>query len=165
MWRGRSPLMLAVMMTGCVSVAAFARVVVLNPAKSKQPHASLAIRGSATQLLFPGSSQTLDLRLRNRRSIPLLVTGLRVRVRVDRAHRRAGCTRRDYRVRQMNPLAFPIELAPHTVTTLSRLQAVEYPRLEIYPRLEMVYSASRNQDACKGAKLKLRYRAQVTRAR
>jgi hypothetical protein len=83
------------------------------------------------------------------------VTRLRVGVRVDRAHRLAGCTRGDYVVGQMPRQAFPIRLRAHGVRRLSRL------RVRAYPQLGMRNSLTRNQDACKGARLRLRYRSQV----
>ena len=91
-WRGRGPLMIAAF-AACVSVATAARLVVFQSAASDRARRALGIRGDATAPLYPGASQRLGLRLRNRRSVPLLITRIRVRVRVDRAHRRAGLPR------------------------------------------------------------------------
>jgi hypothetical protein len=156
--RGRGPLLCAAF-AACVSVAALAQAFVVHHGRTGSEHRSIAIRGSAHRLVYPGSSQRLNLRLRNRLEVPVLVTRIRVRVRVDRPHRRAGCNARDYRVRQLRRSAYPILLAPHGVRRLGRIR----PRS--FPRLRMVHAPTRNQDACKGAKLRLRYRARVVEAR
>jgi hypothetical protein len=147
--------LLAVAALACALVV---REVVGAPASGRPAHRSLDIRGNASEPLRPGLSQPLRLRLRNRRGVPLLVVGLHVRARVDRRHRQAGCTRRDFAVRQLPAAAFPFRLAPRVARPLERMAH----RL---PRLRMKNLPTRNQDACKGARLHLRYRARTVPAR
>lgn len=118
------------------------------------------ISGRPTRVLRPGVSAPIDLRLRNRRRHPRLVTRLHVAVRVDAAHRRAGCSRRrDFRVRQLPRSAYPLRLGPRRSLRLSRLG------VRRVPRVRMVDLARVDQDACKGARLTFRYTGRSTRLR
>jgi hypothetical protein len=104
----------------------------------------LKIRGGLPQPLFPGASQQLDLALTNRGGAPLIVRRLRIRVRLDRAHRRAGCSvKRDRR--SGRPRGRTRTLTALGVRTLPQVGMRDLP-----------YT---NQDACKGARLRFRYKA------
>jgi hypothetical protein len=133
--------------------AAFAlRAVMGSHAAAPPRKRSFVIAGDLRVPLRPGSAESLNLLLTNRRHVTLWVVRLRVRVTIDRAHRRAGCSvRRDLFVRQLPRRAFPIRLRAHTKRRLSRLG------VRARPRVGMRNLARVNQDACKGAQLRLRY--------
>ncbi|MEA2126908.1 MAG: hypothetical protein QOI80_3690 [Solirubrobacteraceae bacterium] len=134
------------------------RTVVGAPAAARPRHASLGIQGRAPTPLRPGLSLRLDLGLHNRRPFAVRVTRVRVRVRVDRRHRLAGCdTRRDFAVRQLPRRSYPIRLPARTTRSLSQLH------VSAFPSVRMLNPPTRNQDACKGARLRLRYRARISR--
>lgn len=141
--------------------AAFAvRTVVGATSAKRHRHGSLAIKGNLRAPLWPGSSQRLDLKLINRRHFTLWITRLRVRVSVDRRHRAAGCSaRRDFAVRQLPARAYPIRLPRKSTRKLSLV------RRRALPRVRMRDLAHTNQDACKGASLRLKYRARARKSR
>jgi hypothetical protein len=143
-----------------VPVAFAVRAVRGSTSAKRSRHASFAIRGKLRVPLRPGSSQRLNLRLINRRRFTLWVTRLKVRVSVDRRHRLAGCSaRRDFAVRQLPRRAYPIRLRSRSAR---RLSALGVHRL---PRVRMRDLAGTNQDACKGASLRPRYRGRARKSR
>jgi len=72
----------------------------------------------------------------------------------------AGCSaRRDFAVRQLQRRAYPIRLPRGRTRRLSALG------VRVLPRLRMRNLAGRNQDACKGASLRLRYRGRARKTR
>jgi hypothetical protein len=133
--------------------AAFAlRAAIGSHAAAPARKRSFVIAGDLRVPLRPGSAQSLDLRLTNRRRVTLWVVRLRVRVTIDRVHRRAGCSaRRDLVVWQLPRRAFPIRLPARAKRRLSRLG------VGARPRIGMRDLARVNQDACKRARLRLRY--------
>ncbi len=143
-----------------VPVAFAVRAVSSSPPAKRSRHASFAIKGKLRVPLRPGASERLDLRLINRRHFTLWVTRLKVRVSVDRRHRVAGCSaRRDFAVRQLQLRAYPIKLRRRSARRLSALG------VHHLPRLRMRDLARTNQDACKGATLRLRYRGTARKSR
>jgi hypothetical protein len=142
--------------------AAYALGTAVHKAPGAKRHAkrSLTISGRLARPLRPGTSGRLDLRLANRRPFAVWVTRLRIRVSVDRRHRRAGCSaRRDFAVRQLSRRAHPLRLPARRARRLSRL------RVKRLPGVAMRNLRTVNQDACKGAKLRLRYTGTARRAR
>jgi hypothetical protein len=123
----------------------------------------LKIRGGLEQPLFPGASQQLDLALTNRAGAPLIIRRLRVRVRLDRAHRLAGCSvRRDFLVRQLPRSAFPIRLPGkrgRTGRPRRRTRTLTALGVRTLPQVGMRDLTYTNQDACKGARLRFRFKA------
>ena len=114
------------------------------------------IRGDLRGALAPGASRPLNLRLTNRYRFALSVTRLKVRVAIDARTRRAGCSvKRDFAVAGLPRRA--IRLPRRSTRTLRTLRV----RL---PRVRMLNLAHRNQDACKGARLRLRYSAVARKA-
>jgi hypothetical protein len=153
--RRRGPALLAAL-AAATALAGLARAVIGSPSGARRAHPSFAIAGSAHRALYPGASRRVRLRLHNRRAFPLLVTRIRVRVRVDRRHQRAGCgARRDYAVQQIPRASYPIRLPAHGTVRLRGFRL---------PRLRMRNPPDRNQDACHGAELHLRYRGRAHRA-
>jgi len=131
---------------------------------SATPPRPFTIKGDARVPLRPGSSQALDPALTNRYRFKLWVTRLTVRVSLDRRHHWAGCSvRRDFAVRQLASRVYPIGLPRRSTRRLSKLRA---PALRAsLPRVRMRNLAYRNQNACKGARLRLTYRAVARRSR
>lgn len=131
------------------AVALAARSTAGAPKGAKQ---AFGIRGSAALPLRPGTSQPLDLVLVNRRRGALWVTSLRILVAVDPRHSAAGCAaRRDFAVRDLPARAYPIRLPGRAARRLSALG------VRTLPRLGMRDLAHVDQNACKGATLRLRY--------
>jgi hypothetical protein len=140
------------------SAALAVRAVVRRPADAPHGQRTFVIAGNLRGPLWPGSSQRLNLRLTNRTRYRLWITRLRIGVSVDRAHGRAGCSpRRDFAVRQLERRAYPFALERHSRRRLSSLG------IRRLPRVAMRNLAHVNQDACKGARLRLRYRGLARR--
>jgi hypothetical protein len=120
-------------------------------------HRPFTIRGDLRGSLAPGTSRPLNLRLTNRYKFALSVTRLKVRVSIDARHRRGGCSvRRDFAVVGLPTRALTL---PRRATRTLRTLRVRLPRVR------MRNLAHRNQDACKGARLRLRYSAVARKAR
>ena len=142
---------------------AAALLVVPGANATKRPHdRTLEISGDLVQPLFPGASQPLDLALTNRAGVTLSITRLRVRMSVDRAHRRTGCSAsRDFVVGRLPRSAFPITLPGRrngrTGRPLRTTRTLSALGLRTLPSVGMRDLPSTNQDACKGAKLRLRF--------
>ena len=136
---------------------------------------AFAITGALRAPLWPGGSQPVDVQLDNRTPSTLWITALRVSVEVDAAHAAAGCSAdRDFTVGQMPGEAFPIVVPPN------RYYAATWPaRFSWQPRRTWSLRAlgvtvgpsiampdlAQNQDACKGATLRIRYAGTARRSR
>jgi len=119
-----------------------------------------AIGGDLRVALRPGVSLPLNLVLTNRYHFTLQITRLTVRASVDRRHRAAGCSvRRDFAARQLAFSAYPIGLPRGRTRRLTQLGV--HP----LPRIRMRALARTNQDACKGASLRLSYSARARKPR
>lgn len=130
-----------------------------HAAKSKQER--FKIRGRIPRPLFPGHAAALNLRLKNPHHYTLRITRLTVSMRVDKAHRSVGCNRTlNFRIRRLKRKQYPIKLLAHRTRSLKQLRVKPLPRV-VFRNLPI------NQDACKGARLRLRYagRAQRWKAR
>ena len=122
-----------------------------KPVKHKR---AFSIRGNLHVPMRPGASQAINLVLTNRLPFALRVTRLKVRLRIDRRHSRAGCSvRRDFRAVQLKRRAYPIRLRARRRRSLLGLRV----RRRNLPRVTMINRHDSNQDACKGAKLRLAY--------
>ena len=140
-----------------VSVAAHAFV--SGAASRSDGKAGFRISVPALRLLAPGVSQRLNLRLSNPSRHSLLVTKLTVSLRVDAAHRRAGCSRKgSFRVTRLKRSQYPISLPAGRTGSLRALGVKRLPRLRML-------NLPTNQDACKGATLRLRFAGGARRGR
>jgi hypothetical protein len=133
-------------------------------------HRAFKIRGGLRQPLFPGASQPLELTLTNRAGVTLSITRLRVRVRIDAAHRAAGCSaKREFAIRQLPRSAFPIRLPGRrnrrTGRPLRITRTLTALRLRTRPWVGMRDLPFTNQGACKGARLRLRFRGRARKSR
>ena len=148
------------------AIAVLAALLVLGPAvyasvahrgAKRHAHRSFALQGNVKTPLRPGTSGPVKVRLRNRRRHALWITRLRVRVSVDRAHRLAGCSaRRDFFVRQLARRWYPIRLPRKRRVGRARWRSLGSLGVLKRPRVGMRYLPGIDQDACKGAKLRLR---------
>ena len=137
-----------------VSLAAYA--LVSSGHSDKAP--AFKISGRLHGPLSPGVSKRLNLRLSNRSRHNLLITKLTVSVRLDRAHRRAGCRRKlSFRVTRLKRRQYPIALPAGRRRSLRALGVRRLPRVRMR-------NLPTNQDACKGAKLRLRFAGRARRA-
>ncbi len=117
------------------------------------------IRGDLARPLTPGVSQPLNLRLTNPYRFKLGIKRLTIAVSVDARHAAAGCTASsNYRVTQLPKRAYPIRLPARRTRTLRALRVKRLPRVAMR-------NLPTNQDACKGARLKLRYSGRAVRWR
>ena len=109
------------------------------------------IRGNLPRPLAPGVSQPLNLRLTNPYRFSLRIKKLTVAVRVDAKHAAAGCrVSRNFTLKRLATRAYPIRLGPRRTRTLRALRIRRLPRVAMR-------NLPTNQDACKGARLRLRY--------
>jgi hypothetical protein len=143
------------LLLAALSLSLFAGAGLVAKRSHRPPHkAAFSIRGDLNVRLHPGNSQPINLVLTNPRRFALGITRLKVRLRVDRRHARAGCSaRRDFRAVQLRRRAYPIRLGARQRRSLTRLRV----RKSELPRIKMINRHGRNQDACKGAKLTLTY--------
>jgi hypothetical protein len=157
--RAFSPLLIALCVLAAIcGVAAAAGVLPGASRASKTPARSLSVSGTASRKLAPGLSAALNLRLTNRRAFRLKVSKLKITVGIDAKHRRAGCSAtRDFSIRQLDKRQPARALPAHRTRTLKQLGVRRYPSL-------VMHNLSRNQDACKGAKIMLSYRGAAVRA-
>lgn len=113
------------------------------------------ISGTLATPLAPGVSVPIDLRMTNAHAFAVRVRSLQVGVEPSTG--RPGCRGdADYAVHQYAG-AFPLRLRPGT----TRMSALVADR-SLWPRLAM-RDLPRNQDACRGVVLRLRYGMLVTR--
>ena len=154
--RAARTVVLAVIIVGCLTYGVHAAVKRLATRAPRQ--GALTVSGSLSVPLSPGTSRPIDVRLANSYPFGLSVRRITVRLSVDRAHRRAGCSAtRDFAIRQMPPRAFPIAIPASTSATLRDLG------VDVLPRLAMINRPLLDQGACQGADLVLRYRATASR--
>ncbi len=117
------------------------------------------ISGRLAGPLAPGVSQPLNLRLSNRSRHRLLITKLTVSLRLDAAHRRAGCSwKRGFRVTPLKRSQYPISLPARRTRSLWALGVRALPRVSML-------NLPTSQDACKGATLRLRFAGRARRGR
>lgn len=122
--------------------------------------AGLAIGGGLANPLSPGTSQRLNLRLTNPYRFDLLVTKLTVRVAIDADHASAGCSATsDFAVRAIARKAYPIRVRAGRAATLRAL-GVRAARLPVVAMLNL----PTDQNACRGARLQLRYSGTARRS-
>jgi hypothetical protein len=125
------------------------------------PGRAIAIAGSPTGPLMPGSVVPLDLLLTNTRDSRLVVTGLSVRIqglsapRADAAH---PCTTADLAISQFSG-SYGFALAPSRTRSLAELGVAP----DQWPALSML-ARPVNQDGCQGATISLAYGATMTGA-
>jgi uncharacterized membrane protein len=105
------------------------------------------ITGQARGTLAPGATTPIDLRLTNPNNFPIRVTGIDIAIAAETTA--AGCGGTNF-----SSVAFtgPIDL-PARATSMALAGLVPDSRL---PRITMLDRAA-NQDACKGARVGLRY--------
>jgi hypothetical protein len=114
----------------------------------------LKIRGGLRAPLHPGMWQPVDLAVVNRHAHALAITRVSVRLSVDGRHRAAGCSAaRDFVVRQLPATAYPVIIRRQRARTLPATPWVGMRDL------------ARNQNACVGASLRLRYGVTARKAR
>ena len=120
---------------------------------------SFTIDGNATAPISPGVRTPLDLSLTNPHDVPMVVTGLRVRVQkvsAPNAHGLKPCASGDFSVNQASSSPRVVVAAGSTSTLSSLgLSPATLPHVGMLNR-------SANQDGCKGASLTLEYAATGT---
>jgi hypothetical protein len=148
----------ALALAACVPSVSLAAQALLSSGRSVNAP-GFKISGRLAGPLAPGVSQSLDLRLSNGSRKNLLVTRLTVSLRLDATHRRAGCSaKRSFRVTQLKRSQYPIALRAGRTRSLRALGLLPLPRVRMV-------NLPTNQDACKGATLRLRFGGRARRGR
>jgi hypothetical protein len=145
----------AVALAGCAAAAAAGTALAAPSAHTRSSAPAFAIAGRLTGRLVPGGRVAIDLRLANRRRVPLVVT--RVSVAIASVTGRRGCRRNVFRAVAFRG-RYPIRLRARGTSTLSGLG---YPR-RWWPRVEMADTLA-NQDACRGARIALAFSGSARR--
>jgi hypothetical protein len=170
--RGRTALLLA---AGCLAAVSVVQASIRASAnKPVHVHRRFDIYGRLAGPLTPGASQPVPIRLNNRLRSTLWITSLRVGVVVDRKHAAAGCsTARDFVVTQLPLAAYPIKLPPGTFYRPGWPAQLRWPvqswslralGVATLPTVSMLDLPLVNQDGCKGARLRLVFRARAYRS-
>jgi len=145
---------LSLIAVGLVALSgiAFASNAAISRGRAKA-HAkpSFRISGQLTGQLRPGAAMRLDLTVINPHRFPIAVTRLRTALSIDPAHAKAGCSaRNDFFVTQPPAKARAVRIRPRAKLRLASVRGRS-------PLAVGMRNLPRNQDACQGAQIKLRY--------
>lgn len=167
--------------TGCLllfagGAFAFASIQAEKSAKRKgRAIGSFAIRGHLDRRLAPGVTSRVTISIANNRKVPIWVKRLRFRMSVDRAHAKAGCSiKRDFKISQLTRRTFPIRIPAKKKVNIRRgrvnmksrrWRALAKRKTKGRPSVRMLNLAGVNQDACKGATFKLKFKGKATTKR
>jgi hypothetical protein len=172
--RSRSRLALLLAAACLVAVSVVQASIRASANKPVHAHRRFDIYGRLTRPLAPGATQPVPIRLNNRLRSTLWITSLRVGIVLDAAHARAGCsTARDFIVTQLPLGVYPIKLPPGTFYRPGWPAHLRWPvhswslralGITALPTVSMLDLAQVNQDSCKGAKLRLVFRARAYRS-
>jgi hypothetical protein len=170
--RARTALLLAA--AGLAVVSAVQASIRASANKPVHAHRRFDIYGQLARPLLPGGSEPVPLTLNNRLSKTLWITSLRVGVVIDAAHAKAGCSlARDFVVTQLPASVYPIKLPPGTFYRPGLPAHLHWPvhswslralGITALPVVSMLDLPQVNQDGCKGAKLRLVFRARAYRS-
>ncbi len=113
--------------------------------------AGFKISGTLARPLRPGTTEVLNLKLRNPHKWALRVKVVTVAITVDKAHERAGCARiTHFRQTGIPKRFFPVRIPAKSTRTLRQLG------IRVAPTVTML-NLPFNQDVCKGARISFRY--------
>jgi hypothetical protein len=172
--RARTALPIAAAFLAAVSVVqASIRASANKPTRT--PH-RFDVHGRLARPLRPGASEAVPISLSNRMRSPLWITTLRVGIVVDAAHSRAGCSvARDFAVTQLPVSAYPLKLPARPIYRPGWPAHLRWPAprrwslrelgVTALPVISMLDLPQVNQDGCKGARLRLVFRARAYRPR
>jgi hypothetical protein len=139
-----------VLSVSCIAYASTSH----SSSKHRRATRSFVVRGNVSTPLQPGDEHALNLRITNRRNFPIWVTALVTTIKIDAAHKQAGCSAtRDFSVSQLARATFPIRLGARR--SYPRRRTSHASRL--IPMVKMLNLENVNQDNCKGAVLTLHY--------
>ncbi|MBJ7457747.1 MAG: hypothetical protein JHD02_01025 [Thermoleophilaceae bacterium] len=154
--------------TGAIVVHAATSAQVAKKKKKPPAWPSFLIRAEIAQGLAPGKNVPIKISVANNRLKPIWITRLAVRLAVDDKHARAGCkVSRDYHVVQLPKSVFPFKVVSYYRATKKspaklRWRTLRDSRTRGRPILMMHNLPSVNQNACKGATLKLTFASKST---
>jgi hypothetical protein len=167
--RARTALLLAA--AGLAVVSAVQASIRASANKPVHAHRRFDIYGQLARPLSPGGSEAVPVTLNNRLRKTLWITSLRVGVVIDAAHAKAGCSlARDFVVTQLPTSVYPIKLPPGTFYRPGLPAHLHWPvhswslralGITALPVVAMLDLRQVNQDGCKGAKLRLVFRARA----
>jgi hypothetical protein len=126
-----------------------------------KPGKRLGVRGNVRPPLRPGVARPVNLVLTNPYGVRMRVTRVRVTLSVrPRAGTRGCSARRDFSVRQLARRVYPLVIPRRSRRSLSALRV----KARYMPQIAMRDLPRVNQDACKGARLRMRYRLRARSA-
>src|SRR4051794_10388610 len=135
----------------------------------RKPRVAFTARGTLVGQLNPGATRRVSVKLRNRQKYPIWVTNVRFTFTVDAVHRAAGCSpTRDFQSFQLKRSAFPIKLKARGKSRKrskksSRWKTIPVKRAAGRPAIAMPNLTGTNQDACKGASLRLTFKGKAVK--
>jgi hypothetical protein len=137
--------------------------------KRGKKQASFQIRTKVPGTLSPGKTLPVEISLANKRPVNLWIKRLSLRLSIDPAHAAAGCSvARDYRVTQIPKKFFPYKLVKAKKSRKrKKKQKLKWRKLPARkrggnPKLTMLALPDVNQNACKGATLKISFKSRST---
>jgi hypothetical protein len=149
--------------TGAIVVHAATSAQTAKKKKRANAWPAFMIRAQVAENLAPGVNAPIKLSVANNRLKPIWIMRLSVRLAVDAAHVRRGCSvSRDYHVVQMPKAVFPFKVASFYRATKKRKATLRWRTLRTRrtggkPILMMHNLPGVNQNACKGATLTLNF--------
>lgn len=173
--RSRSRRTALLLAAGCLAAVSVVQASIRASAnKPVHAHRRFDIHGRLAAPLAPGGSAPVSIQLSNRLRVTLWITSLRVGVMLDRAHAARGCSPvRDFVVSQLPRGVYPIKLPPRTFYRPGWPAHLWWPAgawslralgVAALPAVTMLDLPQVNQDGCKGARLRLVFRARAYRA-
>lgn len=155
--------MVCVLAVGCAALTG-ATLVALAATRSPRPSAkaglAFRISGDVTGLLRPGAVMRVGLAVSNPHRFPIVVKRVRGTLSIDKAHARAGCDlRKNFSYRQNLRRWKPLRLRPLATVRFTGRRAV------MAPKVKMLDLKTTDQNACKGARLKIRYTGTAVKVR
>lgn len=141
----------------------------INSAAKRRPSKAFFVKARFSKPVRPGVKSQVFIRIRNRRRHTIWITHLRYKISIDRAHRRRGCTvKRNFEALQIRRKTFPIKVTRNRRYRVRKKRKTRWltPRMaRMYgrPAVRMRNLKRVNQDACKGAKIKMTFRGRAVR--
>jgi hypothetical protein len=154
--------------TGALVVHAATTAQTTKKKKQTGTAPAFMIRAEVMGKLAPGRAVPVKIALANNRLKPIWIRRLSIRLAIDPAHVRAGCTAtRDYHVVQLPKRVFPFKLATFHRATKKHKARLRWRTLRARrtlgkPQLMMLNLPGVNQNACKGSTLTLTFATNST---
>jgi hypothetical protein len=138
---------------------AFAAMAPPKPHRTAPAGPRFKVSGNVIGRLHPGAATRVRLKVANPNGFAIVVKSLGATTSVDRAHARSGCrAQENFFLAPGSRPRRPLRLRPHAVVRFVGVRAARAPQV-------VMRDLKSNQDACKGARITLRYRGTAVRVR